>query len=317
MLFESPVQLDIFNDNRVEMLRNDVLQWLQAHDAARAAAAIDTLARDYPQDPLLDDARVLQRALQARTQPFASIPFSQHAELHRDRLALLNVLAPAAHRRLERLYAQTWLRPFWHDLVARANTLVFRADAEQDHAAWMLLQLQDWQACANAVAHIESWRRIPAPLSWMTQAKLQTNGLRAAWPLLAELAWLTPQRLPALVAAACAPQLRHLLTQFESAWDDLEHCESPQLAPVNAAHSPQNERAFAWFPAWVLTAAPQHAPDLALAQPGQHTAPEQAMRLLVNLLGLEHQGRHHELVKLRQDLRNLHAGLYAAYMSTR
>ncbi|MDD4943256.1 MAG: hypothetical protein PHQ13_06945, partial [Rhodoferax sp.] len=74
---------------------------------------------------------------------------------------------------------------------------------------------------------------------------------------------------------------------------------------------------FPWFPAWVLTTQPQHAPDLALAQPGQHSAPEQAMRLLINLLGLEHQGRHHDLVKLRKSLRGLHAGLYAAYMKTR
>jgi hypothetical protein len=39
--------------------------------------------------------------------------------------------------------------------------------------------------------------------------------------------------------------------------------------------------------------------------------------LLVHLLGLEHQGRHHDLVKLRKNLRDLHAGLFAAYIKTR
>jgi hypothetical protein len=41
------------------------------------------------------------------------------------------------------------------------------------------------------------------------------------------------------------------------------------------------------------------------------------MRLVLELLGLERQGRHAELVQRRRALRDLHAPLYAAYMSTR
>lgn len=318
MLFEPPVQLDIFDDSRDVMLRNDVLQALQAHDAALAAGAMDKLQREYPQDPMLADGQVLLRALQARTDLSATDGgFRQHADLRCHRLALLDTLAPAVQRRLDATSAQTWLRPFWQDLLARSGALPFRADAEQDHAAWMLLQLQDWQAGAEAVGRIESWRRIPAPLSWMAQAKLQLHGLRATWPLLAELAWLAPQRLAALAAAVPAPQLNRLMDQFEVDWDQLGASESLQNATNNVASSAYETRDIAWFPAWVLTAQPQHAPDLAVAQPGQHTPPERAFRLLVNLLGLERQGRHHELVQQRKALRDLHAGLYAAYMQTR
>ena len=213
--------------------------------------------------------------------------------------------------------AQTWLRPFWQDLIARAGALALRADAEQDHAAWMLLQLQDWQSGADAVARIESWRRIPAPLSWMAQAKLQLHGLRGAWPLVVELAWLAPQRLPNLTATTPAAQLQRLMEQFDADWDELQACEPLQMAGSKHTTHAEQEKAWAWFPAWVLVVQPQHAPDLALAQPGQHTPAERAFRLLVNLLGLEHQGRHNELIKQRKNLRDLHAGLYAAYMSTR
>jgi len=53
------------------------------------------------------------------------------------------------------------------------------------------------------------------------------------------------------------------------------------------------------------------------AQHSLHTAPEQAMRLLLELLGLERQGRHHEMVERRKALRDVHPSLYAAYMTTR
>ena len=73
----------------------------------------------------------------------------------------------------------------------------------------------------------------------------------------------------------------------------------------------------AWFPAWLLTARPALMAQLAQAQVSLHSAPEQALRLLVNLLGLERQGRHHDIVQLRRNLRDLNAWLYGAYMKTR
>jgi hypothetical protein len=46
-------------------------------------------------------------------------------------------------------------------------------------------------------------------------------------------------------------------------------------------------------------------------------APEQAMRLLLDLLHLERQGRQHDLPAQRRRLRELQPGLYAAYMKSR
>ena len=72
-----------------------------------------------------------------------------------------------------------------------------------------------------------------------------------------------------------------------------------------------------WFAAWVLTERPDLREQLALAQASQHSAPEQAMRLMVELLGLERQGRHSEIVARRKVLRDLQPSLYAAYMKRR
>jgi hypothetical protein len=67
----------------------------------------------------------------------------------------------------------------------------------------------------------------------------------------------------------------------------------------------------------VLTQKPGLARLLSVAQPQRHSEPERAMRLLVELIGLERQGRHHELIDKRKSLRDLHGGLYAAYMESR
>ena len=41
------------------------------------------------------------------------------------------------------------------------------------------------------------------------------------------------------------------------------------------------------------------------------------MRVMLELLGLERQGRQRDLIELRKTLRGLNGALYAAYMATR
>lgn len=301
------MQLDIFNDSSDVMLRNDLLQALQAHQAGQAEVALKKLRHEYPRDPLLADAHVLLAALQTRASQSAALAaFSQHADLRTQRLNLQDALAPAALRLLDVPAAQAWLHPFWQDLVARSRALPYQIDAEQDHVVPALLHLQDWQGAMDAVVRIESWRRIPAPLAWMAQAKLHLRGLPASWPLLAELAWLAPKRLEAVAQSARDPVLQRLKDQFDASFE-----------PDGDSSSTDATQDLAWFPAWVLTHRPREVAHLSQAQPGQHSAPEQAMRLLVNLLGLEHQGRQHDIVAYRKSLRDLNGWLYAQYMKTR
>ena len=178
--------------------------------------------------------------------------------------------------------------------------LAFDADRADDHAAPLWLHAGDWSAAAQAVASIESWRRIPAPLAWMAEARLHLVGLHGTWPLLAELGWLSPKRLHELARRSPDPLLPHLVRGFEASFEGTGDMSD-----------------LAWLAAWVLTERPTLSEQLAAAQASQNSEPERAMRVLVELLGLERQARHHDIVTRRKALRDLHPSLYAAYMKSR
>lgn len=301
-----PRQLDIFNDSRDVMLRNGVLQALIAQQPELAQSAWRTLHHEYPDDASLAALQTLIDALaafNANTETPAP-RFTAHVQLQQMQQTLQARVLPAAQQQMGQAAAQRWLRPFWQVLITRATDLPFVPQCEAQHAAPMLLQVQDWAGAADAVTRIASWRRIPAPLAWMAQAKLNAVGLNGSWPLLTELAWLAPKRLDAVIQSAQNARLQRLKDQFDA---DFE----PSAEAVDASLD------LAWFPAWVLTQRPQDVAHLSPAQPGQHSAAEQAFRLLVNLLGLERQGRHHDLVAARRQLRDLNGWLYGVYMRTR
>lgn len=290
------MQFDFFNDNQNIVLRNDVILALERSDDTAAAAAWQTLRQHFPADDTLSALQLLIDALERRT-PQA---FANHAALQTQRLQLQGPLTVAARAGLGPAGAPTWLRQRWQELAERAAGLAYGAEHSEDHAAPLYLRAANWSAAATTVGTIASWRRIPAPLGWMLQARLQLHGLQASWGLLAELAWLAPTRLQTILAQSADPMLQPLLSQFERSFDGVGDAAD-----------------LAWFPAWVLTERPNLASHLAQAQTGQCKAPEQALRVLVELLGLEHQGRHHDVIEQRKSLRALHGSLYTAYMAAR
>ena len=290
------MQFDLFNDSQSVAWRNDVIDAVARADAVAARLAWDSLRQNCPQDDCLDPLRVLVTAVATDS----AVPFSSHEALATAQWALHQEIAPAARRAMGAADAERWLRMRWQALAARAGGLPFQPAQADDHAAPLWLRAANWQAAADAVAGIASWRRIPAPLAWMLQARLQLQGLPANWPLLAELAWLAPDRLASVARAVSQPILQALLRQFAQDFDDGD--ERSDLV---------------WFPAWVLIEQPALAAALTQAQPSQHSAPEQAMRLLLELLGLERQGRQRELVEHRKRLRDLQASLYNRYMARR
>jgi hypothetical protein len=72
---------------------------------------------------------------------------------------------------------------------------------------------------------------------WMAHARYCSDGPGAAWPLLTELAWLSPGRFASLVAELRDPPLDALIRKFDAQFEG-----AGQTADL------------AWFPAWVLTA---------------------------------------------------------------
>ena len=69
-------------------------------------------------------------------------------------------------------------------------------------------------------------------------------------------------------------------------------------------HEPVDTSDLAWFPAWALIRKTRLARWPRLAQPSRPLAPERAMLPVFDLLNLKRQGRHHDLVERRKDLRD-------------
>lgn len=288
------MQLDIFENSHDVMLRNDVVQALEQRNAAGARDACERLAQEYPADESLKALRALVAALGSNRDPIGT-----HLALEQARQAV-EQLQPMAQRIFGPEGGLRWLAPLWEETALRAAALPFRADHAQDHAASLWLRARNWKAAAQAVATIESWRRIPAPLAWMTEARLQMLGLQATWPLIVELGCLSPARLNDLLHRSEDPLLSLLARRFQANFEGTGDADDA-----------------AWFAAWVLTERPDVAKHMAAAQPGQHSAAERAFRVLIELLGLEHQGRQRDIVERRKVLRDLHPSLYMAYLKTR
>lgn len=290
------MQLDIFNDSRDVMLRNDVLSALQQHDAAGAQRALQALADDYPDDTALVDSGLIVGALESRS----TVLFDCHEAALQARHALSHDVQPAVARVFPRQTGTAWLAPLWAELAGRAAALPFRPDRADAHAAPLFLLAARWAEACEAVLRIASWRRIPAPLGWMTEARYRLDGLDAAWPLLVELAWLSPSLLDPLLRRLDDACVNRLLRAFDTSFD-----------------GPGDIGDRAWFPAWALTEKAGLAPLFRQAEPSRQNAPARAAKVMLELLSLERQGRHHALLEGRRELQALNAALYAAYMKTR
>ena len=290
------MQLDIFEHSRDLMLRNDVLHALERRDPVLARAAWLKLQAELPHDDALPRLDLLVATLERPDGP----PFAGPAEAAEALQHMQRDIESAAQRLWGAQAGAAWLVPLWRQLAQRAARLDFRAEEAEAHAAALWLKAGDFGAAADAVSQIESWRRIPAPLTWMTEARFRLDGLDTSWGLLAELAWLSPQHFDTLTRRLADPVLTRLRRHFDAEFEG-----EGTVADL------------AWFPAWVLCETPALAGGLGQAQPGLQSPPERAMRLLLDLLHLERQGRQRDLLAQRRNLRDLQPVLYAAYMKSR
>lgn len=290
-------QLDIFDDSGEHMRVNDLAAAVGRDDTAAALAAAEALAAEFPDNPHRPAAVLLIDALTAaaaeRALPDLASACAARADLEQR-------LAPAARGLLGAADAAAWLLRRWRALALRAQGLPFDREHSPGHAAALWLQAGAWAEAADAVQRIESWRRLPQALAWMVQARLHDAGLDAGWPLLAELCWLAPARVPALLQALAEPRLNRWAKRFER---DLD---------LDA----EADRA-AWWPAWLVVDQPLLVEPLSQAQAVGNSAAERTFRLVAALIRLERQGRHREVVAHRKQLLDLQPALFALYMESR
>jgi hypothetical protein len=109
--------------------------------------------------------------------------------------------------------------------------------------------------------------------------------LAPLWRRLAELAWLAPACFTQCARALADPLLDRLVRCCETEFE------------VDVGHITE---LLARFPAWLLNDQPALLPRLRQAEPGQGSEAERAFSLMDELLGLERQGRHAELIEGRK-----------------
>ena len=282
------------------VLRNDLAQALLDGDPLAAGRIAQTLEGEFGADAMLAPAAVLIEHIQWQQSRAADGRLELAAVLDaRERLEA--PVAAAATAVLGAQRAGGWLAGQWRWLAGKAGEIAWHPQHADAHAAALYLRGQAWSQAADAVARIESWRRIPLPLLWMAHARWRRDGADAAWPLLAEALWLAPARAAVLLPDLADPELRRLVERFEERFDP---------ASGSAAD-------WAWLPGFALVDRPLLAGALESATAPADSAPGRAFETVMALLRLERQGRHHEIVAHRARLKSLSAPLFEAYMATR
>ena len=285
-------QLDLFADSEDVSRRNAVVAALLRRDAPHAGAAIEALRAALPTDSILGPASVLHEHLIAPSTAVAD-HLSAASELQRLRETVL----PAADHLFGSSSAAEWVSADWLALAERIAGLDFDGRWPDIHSAALLCMLSRWEAALALALRVPSWRRIAAPLSWVAKCRCHLEGLDAAWPLLAELAWLAPVRFAQLAPELPAPGLHRLQAVFEREF-----------------HSTVTD--YAWFPAWSLIAYPNLHLVLASAKSAD-SPPERCFRTVLDLLILERKGLQAEMIQKRKDLHAQHPDLFGFFMKTR
>ena len=292
------MQLDLFMHSADVGLRNTVVEALRAQDAVGMGAAIDRLRADYPRDDHLDGFERLFVGLSALNPP-AQSPTGIAEQLERIEMQLL----PSVQKLLGTDAAQRWVEPIYLDLARAAAGTPFSRSQSSTHAAGLLLRAGAVAEARAAVAEIASWRRIPEPLFWMTEIALRENKPAEFWPLLAELAWIAPALLEALLAGlgahATPAQVHRLYREFGS-----------------AAEVDDDGDEASWFPAWLLV---EHPELLSFLRTVQHhsSRPARSATVLIDLLIGERQGALPSSPEKCKQLRDLAPSLFQNYMARR
>jgi hypothetical protein len=205
-------QLDLFEDSRDVMLRNDVLTTLEQRNAAAGREALQRLGAEYPDDALMPTLETLVGVLESPVHGH----FTNHAALRDTCEAWCLPCMPAARRAFGDAAGMAWCLPLWRALARAASQLPFHREMPEWHAAPLWMRATEWTTACDSIKCIESWRRIPITLAWMAETVYRLQGLDPAWPLLAELAWLSPKKLGSLMQTLGDSALLALRRRFDA-----------------------------------------------------------------------------------------------------
>ncbi|MFZ4537631.1 hypothetical protein [Propionivibrio sp.] len=289
------MQLDLFAHSADVSRSNAVIAALRARDAVAMRAAIDQVHAHFPGDGNLNNFEHLYFELLALEKPGCSA-----TAIARQVERIETRLLPPLQKLIGSDTAQRWIEPVYGELARAVAGQAFNRSLANGHAAGLFLRAGELALARAAVAEIPSWRRIPEPLSWMAEIALREGVPDDYWPLVAELAWIAPALLAAVIPRAAPATVLRLCREFstDAELDDDENDEST------------------WFPAWLLVEHPELLPCLRTVQPND-SIPARSAALLIDLLIGERKGSTQTLVDKRKQLRDIAPSIFALYLARR
>ena len=279
-------QLDIFVDSAPALAIQAVRDALLARNAATARRELERLSGQVGAHRSTAQAEALIVALEAAPVGAPTEAPERLARLEHDWL-------PAASAFLGRA-AREFLAPLWRDVARALEDAPYDPTRPGPHASRAWARCGDHEAVIRTVRATPGHDSNPDLLGTLADAFFRLHERPAAMECWFALCRLDPGAFERRIRAPDFPD-----RATARAWREARNSDALE-----------EDLAAAWFPAWVLIAAPTLAPSLPEASGDD--APSRAFNVL-RALQREHGSPR---VGLREELRTLHSGLFDAYMAT-
>ncbi|MDE0419438.1 MAG: hypothetical protein OXK76_00935 [Gammaproteobacteria bacterium] len=278
-------QPDLFLDGAQAQIQNEIVNAINAHDAAAASVTIGRLAKLDATHWAIDHALTLIDALGAT-------PLDRPDEALKRLEAMETRWLPAASALL-RSGARDFLSPLWRDIGRGLEDIDHGPLDPRQHASWAYLNGLDWVNLKRTVLGTPNWESEPLLRTWLALAQWRLAEYRDATRSWFALCWQFPAHFAECVESPTFPN-----ASLQRAWEDAQNqnMDPPITAP--------------WFPAWVLIEHPGYARSIGTC--GGASDPERAYDHLV-ALRTGHSDR--EDLDHRRALKDLHADLLGRYLA--
>ena len=289
------VQGDLFLDGGKTASINALRDALIARDAGLARKELQRTSALVPGYRHISNCEKLIAALGA---PLPDTVAHAFEALER----MQHVWRPAAREFLGPGQAAKWLEPLWRDVGHALESAPFDPEHPERHASHAFEQAREWRRLQRSVLAVPGFRTQPVLLRLLAAAEFRLRDRTRALECWFALCLLAPDDFADRVES----------TDFE----DAGIARAWQTAMAEGGDG--EELTAEWFPAWMLI----HEPGLAraLSDRDEQSPPAAAYNLVRALQRLppeETDRAGSEVISLRSNLQQIHAGLLRSYLKSR
>ena len=282
------VQFDLFLHSADVVAENELREALRAGNANEAQQKLTELRTRNTEHKVLQPASTMIEALRVALPDDLNTTLEFQYKLEQE-------WVPAA-KTLFGTEGQEMLASLWRAVGLARENIPFDPEHPDHHASGAYLECGDWSAVLRVAQAEPGCENQPVLLERMAQALWQTGQTEQTVQAIERwfmLCWLAPEYFENLIRNRHIPA-SPLLEHWDQAMDvDIE----PELSVE-------------WYPAWVIL----HEPGLArsIKSQGADTGPKRAFDLVRKLVMSDD-----EQLALRQELKDIHPGLFHYFLQNR